>query len=353
MIARRGPTAFAALAIAVGACSGSSDAPNDPCVGPPGLYEDGHCGVTSRDLRAYTPSYTLWADGAEKQRLVRLPEGTIIDGTDPDNWIFPVGTTLYKTFSLAGVRLETRVLQKVGPGNGVDAWSMKTYAWNAAQNAVKDVTSDDGCPECAALRNNVLGTNHDIPDGGECRQCHRGSIDTVNGFGAMQLNHAGPGVTLQGLLDEGRLRTTPTIVADAVFPGDDLTRDSLGYLNANCGHCHRYDTVHGPSACQTTACLSGLLLWTPVATKSFADSAVNQTAVAHRALFTGFAPAVTCRILPGSPDDSVLVRRMESRNDVAAMPRIASKIVDADGLARIRAFIAAMPPSDGSCNGGN
>ena len=351
MIARRGPATFAALAIAFSACSGG--ATSNPCVGPPGLYEDDRCAVVAPDLRAYTPSYTLWADGAEKQRLVRLPEGAVIDGADPDNWIFPVGTTLYKTFSLNGRRLETRVLEKIAPGKGVDAWSMKTYAWNAAQSAVKDVTSDDGCPECAVLRNDVLGTDHDIPDGGKCVQCHRGSIDAVNGFGAMQLNHAGPGVTLRGLLDEGRLSTAPTIAADAVFPGDDLTRDSLGYLNANCGHCHRYDTVHGPSMCQTEACLSGLLLWTPVGTKSFADAPLNRTAVAHRALYAGFAPATTCRILPGRPDDSVIVRRMQSRNTAAAMPRIATEIVDAEGVARVRAFIAAMPPDDGSCSGGH
>jgi hypothetical protein len=343
------------LAASLAACIGSgcststSETAAAACVGPPGLYEDDRCSVIARDLRPYTPNYTLWADGAEKQRLVRLPEGAIVDGTDPDNWIFPIGTTLYKTFSLGGVRLETRVLRKIGAGTGVDAWSMKAYAWNAAQNAVKDVTSDDGCPECAALRNDVLGTDHDIPDGNACRQCHRGSIDTVNGFGAMQLNHAGPGVTLQALIDEDRLHTSSTIVADAKFPGDALTRAALGYLNANCGHCHRYDTVHGPSKCESVACLSGLLLWTPVGTKSLDASPVGQTAIARKALFSGFAPATTCRIAPGSPDDSVLVRRMESREDSVAMPRIATEHVDPDGVALIRAFIAAMPKGDGRC----
>ena len=43
---------------------------------------------------------------------------------------------------------------------------------------------------------------------------------------------------------------------------------------------------------------------------------------------------------------------MQSRESVAAMPRIATEIVDGEGVARIRAFIAAMPPDGGSCNGG-
>jgi hypothetical protein len=32
------------------------------------------------------------------------------------------------------------------------------------------------------------------------------------------------------------------------------------------------------------------------------------------------------------------------------MPRIGTEIVDADGVARVRAFIAAMPPGDGTCD---
>ncbi len=340
--------------LALGACSSKTEAtaPSVSCDGPPGLYEDGACTVVARDLRPYAPKYPLWADGAEKERLVRLPEGATIDSTDPDNWVFPVDTTLYKTFSIGGKRLETRVLRKQSKGTGVDVWSMRAYAWNEAQNAVVDVTSDEGCPGCAALRENVLGTDHDIPDGTACRQCHRGSVDAVNGFSAIQLQHGGLGVTLKGLIDEGRLSNVGTLPMDAVIPGDDLTRETLGYLHANCGHCHRYDTYRGPdpSSCQSTACLTGLLMWMPVGTKSPEASPLFQTAIGHEALYAGFAPAVTCRILPGKPDLSVLVRRMEARNDVDAMPRIATEHVDPDGVALVRRFVAGLPVGDGRCD---
>ena len=41
----------------------------------------------------------LWADYATKQRWILLPPGTKIDATDPNEWVFPVGTKVWKEFS--------------------------------------------------------------------------------------------------------------------------------------------------------------------------------------------------------------------------------------------------------------
>src|SRR5262249_30960643 len=80
-----------------------------------GLYARGGGEEIAPDVLAFSPQYPLWSDGAEKRRWIRLPPGTRIDARDPDRWVFPVGTRLWKEFSL-GRRLETRMLERARGG---------------------------------------------------------------------------------------------------------------------------------------------------------------------------------------------------------------------------------------------
>ena len=48
---------------------------------------------------AFTPTWRLWTDGAVKRRWVSLPPGGTIDTSDPDRWVFPVGTRFFKEFA--------------------------------------------------------------------------------------------------------------------------------------------------------------------------------------------------------------------------------------------------------------
>ncbi len=50
-------------------------------------------------------------------------------------------------------------------------------------------------------------------------------------------------------------------------------------------------------------------------------------------------------IVPGEPDKSVLLGRMETKDTDVQMPPIARNVVDADGAALIRAWIAAGAPN--------
>src|ERR1043165_6412078 len=60
----------------------------------------------SRNL-SFSPQYPLWSDGAHKRRWIYLPPGTAIDASRLDAWEFPIGTRLWKEFSLGGP-IETR-----------------------------------------------------------------------------------------------------------------------------------------------------------------------------------------------------------------------------------------------------
>ncbi len=316
------------------------DLPDAGCEGPPGLYVEGSCSVLAEDVRAYHPRFALWSDAAEKERFVYLPPGTRIDATLPDDWSYPVGTRIYKTFLHDGVRLETRLLEKTGGGTGRNSWSMRVFTWNAEQNAVNEVM--DGAQ-------NVLGTQHDVPATADCGQCHWAVGDVVNSFTAIQLNHNEGGVTLQTLIDEGWI--TPTVdTNDATVPGDATAVAALGYLHANCGNCHR-PTPNGPlGGCVTPACTSRLHLWVNVGLSSVETTSAYTTAVGVRSTF-GWPdnPTAYCRIHPTQPNTSMLVVRMENRGNGAQMPPLATEIVHPEGNAAVRAWISLVNGDSSEC----
>jgi hypothetical protein len=81
-----------------------------------GLYSDfGHKTINPPNLH-YFPQYPLWSDGADKQRWIYLPPGSAIDASDPDIWLFPEGTKIWKEFSFGGRRVETRLIESLGKG---------------------------------------------------------------------------------------------------------------------------------------------------------------------------------------------------------------------------------------------
>ena len=310
------------------------------CSGPPGLYVEGSCTKPADGVLPYQPAYELWSDGAEKERFVYLPPGTTIDTSNPDRWAFPVGTRLYKTFALAGKRLETRLIEKVSPAPGVASWTFASYAWSEDQRAAT-LAPAAGVPD-------ALGTSHDIPSQAQCRTCHSlsASLDAINGFGAIQLNHPGPGVTLRALLREERLANgasgTPNVTLEgATIPGDETAQAALGYVHANCGNCHGGPTPR-----------AGLSLWSQVGTANVSDTAAFKTAVCQ--LLTVWRGRVNAEGLPylrridaGHADTSGIVGRMSVRGTRDQMPPIGTELLDADGLVAVSNWIDDLP--EGLC----
>lgn len=300
-----------------------------PCYGPPGLYGDSTCTNLATGLVAYTPQYGLWSDGVTKQRFVYLPPAATIDTSDPDGWVYPVGTRLYKNFDVAGKHVETRMLEKVSVGEGAGSWQMRTFAWNVAQNRATEVLSG---------MSNVLGTAHDIPPVAACPTCHAsGMRDVALSFTAIQLNHANAGYTLGMLNADGHLSQT-IATTDAVVPGNATEKAALGYLHANCGPCHT-----GASAPPTS---SPLRFWVPVGTATVAATPTYTTAVGVTAVQT--QPTRTLRIAPPNADASMVVFRMSTRDSGAVpqwqMPPLATDMVDANGVSAVSAWIASIPP---------
>src|SRR5690348_229412 len=92
-----------------------------------GLYSNIATGELSPGVLAYSPQFQLWSDGAEKRRWILLPDAQPIDTSTMDEWSFPEGTKVWKQFSVGGVRVETRLLEKSGPGDA--DWLSLAYVW--------------------------------------------------------------------------------------------------------------------------------------------------------------------------------------------------------------------------------
>lgn len=294
-----------------------------PCVGPPGLYVPGSCTELMPGVRRFEPQYELWSDGAVKERFVLLPAGTRIDTTDPDAWVFPVGTIFWKTFSRDGLRIETRINTKVSEGTGPDHWTMRTFAWSADQLSVSEVTA--GVVD-------ALGTDHDIPATTLCAQCHvegGGAADVGLGFSAIQLNHDGSDTTLVGLFGEGFL-SAEIDPLDAVVPGNTMTAAALGYLHANCGGCHGGDMAQPRP--------DPLIFWIDVGLTDVSFTGPYLTAVDHPSMWSGAA----FRVDGGSADTSAVMLRMMSRVVGAQMPPIATERVHLEGMGAVRGWINSL-----------
>ncbi|MBL8956720.1 MAG: hypothetical protein JNK82_38455 [Myxococcaceae bacterium] len=247
----------------------------------------------------YAPAFELWADGAEKHRALLLPPGAQIDTRNPDDWQFPEGTRVWKTFVRDGVRVETRLLLKTG-----DSWAAAAYRWDGDDAVLFPEGGRD-----------VNGTPHDVPAAATCTACHGGRASFVLGFSALQLANVAPGgFTLDEAVSRGLLSQPPASTAALRIPGDAKQRAALGYLHANCAHCHNADRPEreGPRCFAPRPGLDLLL-------RAGELGDAQQTAT-YRTLVPRGASAAHSR--------------MEARQ----MPPLATEEVDTAGVALIRAW---------------
>ena len=319
------------------ACAGSATPPTSlACTG---LYADVASKTLAPGVEAYAPAVPLWSDGASKQRWISLPAGAKIDNTNPDEWIFPVGTKLWKEFSKDGKRVETRLWQKVSATYWVDA----TYAWNADESAA--TRSDGGDIPWGT------GTYH-IPTNDECQKCHRGRTDHILGFDQALLGLAGAqGMTLGRLVAEGRLTAPPKTTTLSI--GDDgtgLAAPALAWLHVNCGTtCHNRNS-------NATAWSTGMFLRLDPTTLD------GRSVKAFDALTTTIGVAVTSpnwpgrtRIVAHDPAKSLLYQLISHRGTGNQMPPIATSVVDEADIPLVAAWIeqlVAPSPDGGARDGG-
>lgn len=311
------------------------------------------------DLIPYDLNTALFSDYALKSRAIYVPPDARITYRDEGAFDFPVGSAIVKSFLFPedlrkptqGLRLiETRVLLRRASG-----WDALPYIWNAEGTdaelkiggKVEEISfvSYDGTSKTAV---------YTVPQKNQCAQCHerlddRGStFVTIIGPTARNLhrqNPAGSQNQLQEWHEREVLENLPSLagidpasvaldVDPHTAPFEELDRAARDYLDINCAHCHNPRGVHGVTS-------QLFLNWNN--TNDF------NLGICKRAGSAGTGGQVgEFDILPGHPDMSILMFRMETEEVGAMMPLIGRSLAHTEGNALIRAWISALP--EATCN---
>ncbi len=302
-----------------------------------GLYADVATKRVAEGLLAFTPQYPLWSDGARKSRWISLPPGTSIDASDPDAWVFPVGTRLWKEFAYER-RVETRYIELTG-----DGWVFATYRW------LDDQSDALLAPKFGqrAVYELPDGVRYDLPARTDCRACHEGNVSRVLGFSALQLSgardpgapHAEPlrpgDVDLAMLVRRGWVRGLPAdlaVFAPEIPARSAMERAALGYLHGNCSNCHN---ARGPLADLDFSLEVRLDAGAVVG----AGPAALATGLERTARFQPSGSAPMARLAAGHPEASLVLQRMARRDPISQMPPLGTKVVDREAVALVESWI--------------
>ena len=269
---------------------------------------------------AYRLNTPLFSDGAEKLRFVYVAPGKQMTADGEGLLAFPVGSALIKTFAFGKGNdrrlIETRVLV-----HRKDGWIALPYVWNEEQTEATLALAGARVSVTSAKGETI---SYRVPNKNQCKECH--AVDgVVVPIGPKARNLSAewleenlgqvPGGADQLPVWESRGSATPEAAARA-------------YLDVNCAHCHR------PGA---TASNSGLdLRWEQ--DDPHALGVMKRPVAAGRGAGTHLFDVV-----PGQPDQSILLHRMLSTEPGVAMPELGKSTVDEDGTEAVRKWIADMP----------
>ncbi|MEZ5945449.1 MAG: SO2930 family diheme c-type cytochrome [Hyphomonas sp.] len=303
-----------------------------------GFFADAAADVPAERVRAYDLINPLFSDDAAKHRYIFVPEGKTAKADGGGLPVFPVGTALIKTFAFApdmrapeegAFKVETRVLIRKA-----DGWAAYPYVWNAdGTEATYAPTGARQTISTVSPAGEPLEIHYEVPNKNQCKTCHQ-SGDAVEPIGPKLRNlaHEGPAGVDQladwaaaGLLDHvpDDLAPTPS-AADMTLPLDSRAR---GYLDINCGHCHKPDG---------SASNSGLWLQLEETSPVKLGLKKHPTAAGRG---SGGRLVV---IEPGHPEQSILAYRMASTEPGIAMPELGRTLPDPVGIDLINQWIAGM-----------
>ncbi len=292
----------------------------------------------------YDLNTALFSDYAHKRRFISLPKGQKMQYRDEGVFEFPVGTVMAKTFyypndmtdASKGERLlETRVQLKED-----DGWYGVTYVWNQEQtDAALVVGGSQVEVSWTHLDGQTRSTSYEIPNANQCLNCHSQNKSYLPiGPTARNLNRGVPNTDkptnqLEHLVQLGLLAGLPAPSNVATMPQFDnphsgsVESRARAWLDVNCAHCH------SPTG---TARTTGL------------DLREEQTDLAKIGVFKNPVAAGhgsggrKYDLVPGKPDDSILMYRIESPDPSIMMPNVGRRLVQSEAVTLIRDWIEGM-----------
>ncbi len=292
----------------------------------------------------YDLNSPLFSDYAHKARFVWMPEGVSATYNAEGVLDFPEETVLIKNFyyendetdaSKGQNMIETRLLINRG-----DEWEAVGYIWNEDRTeAYREVVGDIQEISWVDKAGDTQNINYIIPNKNQCKSCHlAGKQQVPIGPKARNLNK--PFVYEDGEMNQldkwaavGYLTGyNPATEHPSVPTWDDpssgtLEERALAYLDINCGHCHYPDG---------SANTSGLTL--------LADAPVDMSLGIYKATVSAGAGTGghTYSVVPGDPESSIMIYRMNSTDPGAMMPELGRSLIHEEGVALISEWIKTL-----------
>jgi len=362
--ARVGGLAALLVGVALGGCADLEDGGGPVNPAPEGapwatlaewrVFDDAALQTPNERVVPYDVISPLFSDYAVKHRFLWVPEGEVIGWRDVGPLALPVGSIVVKTFaypvdardpSLGEQILETRLLVRESGG-----WAAYTYVYA------------EGDPDPTKARLRVGGTTlpvswvdgegatrsltYVVPNANECTECHGEQPATdllgvrarqldrdtvVDGVAVNQLDHLAAVVGFDQAppaFDARERMVDP-------FGEADLTSRARAWLDVNCAHCH-----------SAVGDVAQKALWFDWESTDPEVAAPVDIGVCKIPTSSGGANCErTYDIVPGEPDESVLMCRVESTEPKVQMPPLGRTQEHVEGAALLRAWIAAMEPT--------
>lgn len=303
----------------------------------------------------------LFTDYATKLRFVEVPEGKQIEYSNTERWLNPVGTIYIKTFAYPvdarmpelGLQLiETRIIEIKEDDEGNEDLDMWTYVYPDGVNTDAELIVWGPVLDVSYinLAGEQVDLNYAVPNVLACRNCHSPPprSRTLGPSSGMlnRDNDYGGAVGVMNQIDYmdslGLFTSTPPpvdqrttfVTAPALDTKADLHDRARSYFDSNCAHCHAPD---GEVADK------GLYLdyqsMDPVTGTPFTWGVCKVP--------TSAGNGTTCKqsldIVPGDPDASLLLCRMESVTPGELMAPLGRTVVHTEGVELIREWIIQLP----------
>ena len=294
--------------------------------------------IPADEVLPYQLQSELFSDYTYKQRFVYVPPAMKVEHEKNKVFMFPVGSVLIKTFSYQNTMselppqlLETRLLIHSEGG-----WKAVSYIWNEDQSeAYLSLVGGTIQTNFSDKDGNIRSVRYRAPNKNQCKECHQinASITPI-GPKARNMNLTlsyddKPQNQLAKWHDLGWIDQDIDFMNMINYSSlnEDIEDRARAYLEINCAHCH----IPGGAADTT-----GLYLMLEETNKKSLGF-YKKPVAAGKASFN-----LRYSIVPKKPNQSILLRRMESMDPGIMMPESGRALKHAEGIEVISEWINSL-----------
>ena len=298
------------------------------------LFEDLTNQLPSDGVHPYILPSALFSDYADKERFVYVPEGVKAKFKPNEVYEFPVGAVLVKTFSYSETTsmgkklLETRLLL-----NQENGWKAHTYVWNEEQTDAFLKVAGYTYENIEFLENGeLMQVSYRVPNQNQCKECHlKNNAIMPIGPKSRNLNFSiqykdEEENQISFWIENGLVENHMPLdlIVNWTDQSATLNHRARAYLDINCGHCH----LSSGSASNT-----GLYL-------NYTETNAMNIGIFKKPVAAGRASAdLKYSIVPGKPQESILLHRMNSLDPGVMMPESGRALLHSEGVELINDWI--------------